>query len=124
MYDQEYMTRKLEHYNKWLLNPKRESGKTYPGFPEEVQLMKATAALKTEFIAKTEAKAKAKAKAAPKAVKASKKVAGAPTKQDLAVAIYTRLGGDKASVISAIQAELGMSAAGATTYFYNSKKLA
>jgi len=123
MYDQAYMTRKLEHYNKWLLDPKRPSGTVYPGFPEEVKMAKAAAAYKEEFIAKREAKA-AKPKAAkPKAVKA-KKVAGAPTKQEQAVAIYTRLGGDKAAVISAIQSELGMSAAGATTYFYNSKKLA
>jgi hypothetical protein len=119
MYDQEYMTRKLEHYNKWLLDPKRPSGTVYPGFPEEVKLAKARVALAEEFIAKAKTKAAPKAKA----VKA-KKVAGAPTKQDLAVAIFTRLNGDKAAVISAIQAELGMSAAGATTYFYNSKKLA
>jgi hypothetical protein len=121
MYDQEYMTRKLAHYNEWLLNPKRASGTVYPGFPEEVKMAKAAAAYKEEFIAKREAKAKVKA--APKAKKA-KKVAGAPTKQEQAVAIYTRLGGDKAAVVSAIQAELGMSLAGATTYFYNSKKLA
>lgn len=121
MYDQEYMTRKLAHYNEWLLDPKRPSGTTYPGFPEEVKLVKARAKLAEEVIAKAKTKAAKPVKA--KAVKA-KKVAGAPTKQDQAVAIYTRLGGDKAAVISAIQAELGMSAAGATTYFYNSKKLA
>lgn len=124
MYDQEYMTRKLEHYNKWLLDPKRPSGTVYPGFPEEVKLAKARVALADDFIAKAKTKAAKPAKPVKaKAVKA-KKVAGAPTKQDLAVAIYTRLGGDKAAVVSAIQSELGMSAAGATTYFYNSKKLA
>lgn len=121
MYDQAFMTRKLEHYNKWLLDPKRASGTVYPGFPEEAKLIKARAKLAEDVQAK--AKAKVEKAVAVKAKKA-KKVAGAPTKQDLAVGIFNRLNGDKAAVVSAIQAELGMSLAGATTYFYNAKKLA
>jgi len=124
----DFLQRKLDHYNAWLLDPKRPvgGGTPYPGFPEEIKMAKAAAAYKEEFIAKREAKAKA----APKA-KAAKKVKSAPTKQDLAVAIYQRvakdtgaISPDKGLVISAIQAELGMSLAGATTYYYNSKKLA
>ena len=35
---QSYGTRKLAHYNEWLLN--HELGENYPGFPEDVELMK------------------------------------------------------------------------------------
>lgn len=124
--DNDYLSRKLAHYNAWLLNPKRELGSgPYPGFPEEVKQAKAVAKLKAEAAAKVEAKAKAAPakKAATKAKRVRKEGAG-PTKQDQAVEIFRELNGDKASVISAIQERLGMSAAGATTYFYNAKKLA
>ena len=113
----EYMTRKLEHYNKWLLDPKREFGKPYAGFPED--LVKPKRAAKAEVVAKPAVKVKAPA------VKTKKRAARAgngPTKQMLANDIFARLGGDKAAVIAAIQLDLGMSLAGATTYFYNAKK--
>lgn len=44
------------------------------------------------------------------------------TKQEAAQAIFKRLNGVRKDVIIAIQTELGMSEAGATTYFYNAKK--
>lgn len=124
MFDQDFLQRKLDHYNKWLLDPKRASGTVYPGFPEEVKLAKGRAKLQAEYAAKAEAKKTkvVKAKTPVKAKRARK--AGEPTKQDRAVAIFTRIGGDKAAVVSAIQSELGMSLAGATTYYYNAKKLA
>jgi hypothetical protein len=53
----------------------------------------------------------------PKAVKAGSKI-------EQAVAIYKSENGDRQVVISRIEAELGMSKAGATTYFYNAKKKA
>lgn len=119
----DYLQRKLDHYNAWLLDDKREMGKPYPGFPEDVKLKAGRAVLQAEAKAKVEAKAAKAAK--PKAVKAKRAPkASGPTKQDRAVEIYKRLSGDKAQVISAIQTELGMSVAGATTYFYNAKKLA
>lgn len=62
--------------------------------------------------------------AAPKAKVKAAKGAKTGTKQEAAVEIYKRLSGDKAAVIAAIMSELGMSTAGATTYFYNAKKLA
>ena len=113
----EYMTRKLEHYNKWLLDPKREFGKPYAGFPED--LVKPKRAVKA-----VAAPAKAVAKAAPakKTKKRAARAGNGPTKQMLANEIFARLGGDKAAVIAAIQLDLGMSLAGATTYFYNAKK--
>ena len=121
----DYLQRKLAHYNAWLLDPKREVGSgPYPGFPDDIARTKGVAKLKAEFAAKAEVKAKAKA-AAPKKehAKRAKRTDG-PTKQDRTVEIYRELNGDKATVISAIQERLGMSVAGATTYFYNAKKLA
>lgn len=122
--DPDYGTRKLAHYNMWLLDPNRKSypADRYPGFPEEVAQAKAVAAYKEEFVQR---KAKPKAEKAPKAVKAKRaKRTEGPTKQDRAVEIYRELAGDKAAVISAIQERLVMSVAGATTYYYNAKKLA
>lgn len=115
--------RKLAHYNKWLLDPNREFGIAYPGFPEELEYVKhiANRARKAAKEVIVEAKAKAKA-AKPKAKRAPR--GEGPTKQELACKIYERLAGDKLAVIEAIQTELGMSPAGATTYFYNAKKLA
>ena len=120
----DYLQRKLDHYNAWLMDPKRELGSgPYPGFPEDIKVKAGRAIMQAEAKAKVEAKAAKAAK--PKAVKAKRAPkASGPTKQDRAVEIYKRLSGDKAQVISAIQTELGMSVAGATTYFYNAKKLA
>ena len=36
----EYYVRKLAHYNKWLMDPKRPLGEAYPGFPEDKKLLK------------------------------------------------------------------------------------
>lgn len=114
----EYGTRKLAHYNAWLLDPKRkvEDGR-YPGFPED---------LKPKRIAKAEVapvvKAVAKAAPAKKTKKRAARAGNGPTKQMLANDIFARLAGDKAAVIAAIQLDLGMSLAGATTYFYNARK--
>ena len=120
----DYLQRKLDHYNAWLMDPKRAVGSgPYPGFPEDIKVKAGRAILQAEAKAKAEAKAaKPKAEKAPKA-KRARKTEG-PTKQERAVEIYKRLAGDKAQVIQAIQTELEMSVAGATTYFYNAKKLA
>jgi hypothetical protein len=120
----DYLTRKLAHYNQWLLDPKRTPGKPYGGFPEDIAQAKALEAYKADFAErKAKAEPKAKVPRAPKAKKARKEGSG-PTKQDKAVEIFQRLSGDKATVIATIQNELGMSLAGATTYYYNAKKLA
>ena len=117
----DYMQRKLDHYNQWLLNPKRAVGSgPYPGFPDDIQLKVGRAIMQAEVKAKAEVKAVKAVKL--KAVKARK--AEGPTKQERAVEVYKRLNGSKVEVIQAIQTELGMSVAGATTYFYNAKKLA
>ncbi len=125
----EYLSRKLAHYNEWLLDDKREFGKPYPGFPEDLKrkgkkMQSNVIADMTQVLSGTKA-APAAAKAKPKA-RTAKKSDGprAGSKGDMALAIYKRLNGDKTAVISAIQSEIGMSQAGATTYFYNAKKLA
>ncbi len=125
----DFLTRKLAHYNQWLLDPNRsvEDG-PYPGFPEEIALVQGRKQLAAEMNARKVAKETAKAdRGAPprkeRKVRARKEGSG-PSKQDRAVEIYKQLGGVKADVIQAIQTDLGMSLAGATTYFYNAKKLA
>ena len=125
----EYLDRKLAHYNVWLLDKNREFGKPYPGFPEDLKrkgkkMQSNVIADMTEVLSGTKAApAASKAKAKPKTAKKSDGPR-AGSKGELALAIYKRLNGDKAAVISAIQAEAGMSQSGATTYFYNCKKLA
>ena len=120
----DYLTRKLAHYNEWLLDPKRKAGSgPYPGFPEDVELEKAVRKMQAEAVAKVKVKAEKAAAPKKERAKRAKRTEG-PTKQDRAVEIYRELNGDKATVISAIQERLGMSVAGATTYFYNAKKLA
>ena len=119
----EYGTRKLEHYNKWLLDPKREFGKPYPGFPEDLKKGKKMQSPVMADMAATLAGTKAK----PVKAKAARKGSEGPkagTKSQLAVDIYKRFSGNKGQTIAAIQDELKMSLAGATTYFYNAKKAA
>lgn len=62
----------------------------------------------------------------PKAEKTGRgrKPSAGPTKQSKAVEIYKRLKGEKNATIAAIRTELEMTEAGATTYFYNAKKIA
>ena len=129
-----YLDRKLAHYNVWLVDNSREIGKPYPGFPEDMQARPVKYRMKNmqtmnafeqldHDLAQRKAKPKAeKVAKEPKAPKAPR--ASGPTKADRALEIFKRLGGDKAAVIAAIKDELSMSDAGATTYFYNAKKLA
>jgi hypothetical protein len=133
-----YMDRKLAHYNVWLVDSSREAGKPYPGFPEDMQarpvkfrmknMQTMNAFQQNEYdVAQRRAASSSVAKAvkAPKVAKEPKAPrATGPTKADRALEIFKRLGGDKAAVIAAIKDELSMSDAGATTYFYNAKKLA
>ena len=129
-----YLDRKLAHYNVWLVDNSREIGKPYPGFPEDKQARPVKFRMKNmqtmnafeQFDSDMKARsAKPKAEKAPKVAKEPKAPrASGPTKADRALEIFKRLGGDKAAVIAAIKDELSMSDAGATTYFYNAKKLA
>ena len=133
-----YLDRKLAHYNVWLVDNSREIGKPYPGFPEDKQPSAVKFRMKNmqtmnafqqydHDVAERRAASSlvAKAAKAPKVAKEPRapRTSG-PTKADRALEIFKRLGGDKGAVIAAIKDELSMSDAGATTYFYNAKKLA
>lgn len=109
-------TRKLAHYNQWLLDPKRPEGQRYPGFPEEVALE----ASRKRFIESYNAAKQPVAVDRPRAAK----VATPGTKLAQAVDIYRSLAGDKEAVVAKIQDVCDMSLAGATTYYYNAKKIA
>lgn len=129
-----YLDRKLAHYNVWLVDNSREAGKPYPGFPEDKQArpvkfrmknMQTMNAFEQFDHDMAQRSAKPKAEKAPKVAKEPRAPrASGPTKADRALEIFKRLSGDKAAVIAAIKDELSMSDAGATTYFYNAKKLA
>lgn len=72
-------------------------------------------------IAKAVTKPATKAKAT---VKVAKETTKRVTKAARAQEIYSKFAGDKKQIIEAFMSELGMSKAGATTYFYNAKKAA
>lgn len=113
--------KRLRHYNEWLLDPKRAVGSgPYPGYPQpkgKKKMQSEVIANMTEVLTKDVKAAPAKATA-----KKAKRTGASPTKGELALQIYQRLNGDKAGVLNELQNGLGMSLAGATTYFYNAKK--
>ena len=74
-----------------------------------------------EISAKFAATAGKPAKVA-KSTEPKERVKRAGTKQEAAMAIFQRHNGNRKSVIADIKTELGMSDAGATTYFYNAKR--
>jgi hypothetical protein len=117
----DYMQRKLDHYNEWLLNPKRDVGTgPYPGFPEDLALEKGR---KLTLQAHEEKIAKKKVAASkPKALRA-RSAPGQPTKLDRAKALRaSNPGASKDTLIGLFMSELSMSKAGATTYYYSSGK--
>ena len=125
-YDNDYLQRKLDHYNAWLLNPKRkvEDG-PYKGFPEEVELAAKLAKGRAIMEAERAAKPAKPAKVVKTKVAAKRPRTGGPTKQERALEIYRDFAGQsKDNVIAKIREQLDMSPAGATTYYYNAKKLA
>jgi hypothetical protein len=118
--------KRLAHYNEWLLDPNRPFGTIYPGYQTSTKPTKGKKMPSTVIADMTKVLTKEK-KVAIKPAKKAARVSDGPragSKSELAVEIYKRLKGDKASVIAAFQSELSMSVAGATTYFYNAKKAA
>jgi hypothetical protein len=73
-----------------------------------------------EKMAKHATKVSTKARAT---VKVAKEKTQRVTKGTKATEIYRQFNGDKALVIAAYMDQLSMSKAGATTYFYNAKKV-
>ena len=76
-----------------------------------------------EISAKFAATARKPAKAV-KSTEPKERVKRTGTKQEATMAIFQRHNGNRKAVIADIQNELGMSNAGATTYFYNAKRFA
>lgn len=113
--NQAFLTRKLEHYNAWLMDTKRPFTEIYPGFPEE-----------QDFEAKSKRKRAERRSSlplpTPKKVTRERPKKGEPTKQERAVRLV-ELNPNKDEAINAIMSQLNMSKAGATTYFYNAKKI-
>lgn len=72
----------------------------------------------------TEVATLSKAVKPKKSAKAKNVAKRAGTKVEAAMEIFKRLSGDRVSVVDALQSELGMSKSGATTYFYNAKRVA
>lgn len=123
-HDPEYLTRKLEHYNKWLLDPKRPAGEIYQGFPEDIKQAKAVAKLKADMENRPAKVVKEKIVRPPKAKRAKRasKQEG-PTKLEQAIELYkANLHLSKDNMIDIIREKLVMSLAGATTYYYNARK--
>lgn len=117
----DYMQRKLNHYNEWLLDPGRAVGAgPYPGFPEDLALERGRKLTLQAHEAKL---AKKKAAASqPRALRA-RSAPGQPTKLDRAKSLRTsNPGASKDTLIGLFMSELSMSKAGATTYYYSSGK--
>ena len=122
----DFLQRKLDHYNAWLLNPKRklEDG-PYKGFPEEIELAAKMAKGRAIMDAEREVKVAKPAKVAKTKVVAKRSRSDGPTKQERALEIYRdNIKLSKDNMIAIIRERLDMSLAGATTYYYNAKKLA
>lgn len=110
MINQTEYTARLAHYNAWLLNPEREFGTLYPGFPEDKAAKVATKAPKVVQVKSVK----------PKAVRAKRTGA---TKLDQARALFKEnIKLSRVNMIGLFMDKLGMSRAGATTYFYNAQK--
>lgn len=121
----DYGSRKLAHYNVWLLDRNRTPGIPYPGFPEDLIKPKGQKMQSPVINSMASHLSGAKGPSVAPAVKKTAKVSTGPkagSKTEAAIGIYTRFAGDKGLTISNIQSELGMSLAGATTYYYNAKK--
>lgn len=127
--------RRLEEYNKWLLDPKREIGVPYPKMREfigNVSSEKEKTMNSTTMFDLGAAIAKATVKTPvkqPKAVKAPR-APRAGTKQEKVNEIVKQAFASvgkvdksfKADMVAKIMVDVGMTKAGATTYLYNAIK--
>lgn len=149
----EFLKRKMNDYNTWLCDKNRNYSIPYPGFEEEIEMLtkppvdfpkevldNQAAAVKESKGKPTTRRSKGKAltkatnrrKASVKVKRESKYMNNTNTvdvnvkvsKKTRSFELYEALiSKGKKAVIDAYKAELNMSDAGATTYFYNAKKL-
>lgn len=112
----DYLSRKLKHYNLWLMDVARPLDSKYPGFPEDAEWDEKT---KTRTAPAKKVAAKTPRAKTPRAV--VKRSSKAPTKQQRANVIvetfYATVPKDE--LITKLSVELPMTRAGATTYYYN-----
>lgn len=122
---QDLYTEKLAHYNEWLMDNKRSFGRPYPGFPKQKQIDVLAGLAPAEPEKKSRAKKTEKVEAAKtlkKAVKATR--GGGGTKLEMARALYAKANNtSRDEVVAMFMSQLGMTKAGATTYFYNVRKV-
>lgn len=116
---------RLNHYNDWLMDDKRATGVTYPGYPGDKARKPTTTTVEKPKVAPVKPKkGKSVMKIETVGVKMAKVSRGPKTgtKQAKAIDIVRVLGvSAKTESIDKIMAELGMSKAGATTYFHNAR---
>lgn len=119
---------RLNHYNDWLMDDKRDFASTYPGYPGDKGKKPTTVVVEKPKVAPVKRPKKGKSVMSIETVGikvARTTVNKAPktgTKQAKAIEIVRKLGVEqKAQAIDAIMSELSMSKAGATTYFHNSR---
>ena len=122
---------RLNHYNDWLMDDKRDFGTTYPGYPGDKANKPTKTKVEKPIVApvkpvKTPKKGKSVMSIQTVGVKISRasvtKAPKAGSKQAKANEIVMRIGvANKAQAIEAIMAEAAMSKAGATTYFHNAR---
>lgn len=110
---------RLDHYNKWLMDPNRPFVSTYPGFPDDKKLENARKKLAEDF---SKRNIKVVDIVPKKRAKSPKKASGFVSLKSLASELYAKHSGNKELVINDLINTGGMTKAGATTYFYNAKK--
>lgn len=121
--DPEYGKRKLDHYNAWLLDPKRDPSSRYGGFPEDIERERVIADMRRDMTERGLLKPKTERKPKAPKVKAARKPRSGPSKIDRATELYLANNNrSKINMIALFQSELEMSLAGATTYYYNVMK--
>lgn len=119
---------RLNHYNDWLLDDKRDIPSIYPGYPGDKTKKPTTTKVEKPTVAPVKPVKRKKGKSVMSietvGVKVAKIARGpkAGTKQAKAIEIVRVLGvSAKTESIEKIMADLGMSKAGATTYFHNAR---
>ena len=50
--DRAFIQRKIDHYNKWILDTTRDPNSRYPGFPEEIAMEFARKEFVQEFLSR------------------------------------------------------------------------
>lgn len=105
--------KRLDHYNAWLLDPKRVPGTTYPGYPADKRPLSRKKGKKEMEAVATESVVVSKPAKAPKADKAPK-----VTKLSIATDVVKATGkDDKEACLKAIVEALNVTRGNASIYY-------